>query len=190
MLHQIISYVRNLRKRKKIINYCKSSHVELLPPFQISNIEHLKTDCKSNEYIYIGPGAWFELRGYIYIGSGTIIGPRLTVHTANHNWNGEMLPYDDIYIVKDVFIGKNVWIGADVSIMAGVTIGEGAVIAANSVVTKEVPPYTLVGGNPAKEIKKRDVEKYNRLKEENKVYLTLKHQGKTIVSEEKRIVRR
>lgn len=52
-------------------------------------------------------------------------------------------------------IGNDVWIGYNATIMAGVTIGDGAIIATNSVVTKDVAPYTIVGGNPAKVIKKR-----------------------------------
>lgn len=52
-------------------------------------------------------------------------------------------------------IGNDVWIGYGATIMPGVTIGDGAIIATKSVVTKDVPPYTIVGGNPAKEIKKR-----------------------------------
>lgn len=55
----------------------------------------------------------------------------------------------------DVVIGNDVWIGSDVKIMSGVTVGDGAVIAANAVVTKDVEPYTLVGGVPAKKIKDR-----------------------------------
>lgn len=56
-------------------------------------------------------------------------------------------------------IGNDVWIGASATIMPGLTIGDGAVIATGAVVTKDVPPYTIVGGNPAKEIKKRFDEK-------------------------------
>ena len=55
----------------------------------------------------------------------------------------------------DIIIGNDVWIGYNVVIMAGVHIGDGAVIAACAVVTKDVPPYTIVGGVPAKEIRKR-----------------------------------
>jgi len=55
----------------------------------------------------------------------------------------------------NVVIGNDVWIGSNATIMSGITIGDGAVIAAKSVVTKNVPPYTIVGGNPAKEIRKR-----------------------------------
>lgn len=60
------------------------------------------------------------------------------------------------YPVKgDTIIGNDVWIGHNATVMAGVRVGDGAIIAANSTVTKDVPPYTIVGGNPATEIKKR-----------------------------------
>lgn len=55
----------------------------------------------------------------------------------------------------DIVIGNDVWIGYETVIMAGVHIGDGAIIAAHAVVTKDIPPYTIVGGTPAKEIRKR-----------------------------------
>ena len=55
----------------------------------------------------------------------------------------------------DIVIGNDVWIGSEAVIMAGVTIGDGAIIGARAVVTKDVPPYTVAGGIPAKPIKKR-----------------------------------
>ena len=55
----------------------------------------------------------------------------------------------------DIVIGNDVWIGYEAVIMAGVHIGDGAIIAARTVVTKDVPPYTIVGGTPAKEIRRR-----------------------------------
>jgi virginiamycin A acetyltransferase len=55
----------------------------------------------------------------------------------------------------DTIVGNDVWIGYKATIMTGAKIGDGAIIAANSVVTKDVEPYTVVGGNPAREIKKR-----------------------------------
>ncbi len=67
---------------------------------------------------------------------------------SNLNLNG---PYSN----GDVIIGSDVWIGNKVVIMSGVKIGDGAVIAANSIVTKDVPPYAIVGGNPVKVIRYR-----------------------------------
>lgn len=68
----------------------------------------------------------------------------------------------------DVIVGNDVWIGANATIFSGITIGDGAVIAGNAVVTKDVDPYTIVGGNPAKPIKKRfsdsDIEKLLKIK--------------------------
>ncbi len=66
----------------------------------------------------------------------------------------------------DIVIGNDVWIGYNATIMAGVTIGDGAIIATNATVVKDVEPYTIVGGNPAQEIKKRfSEEKIARLLE-------------------------
>ena len=58
-----------------------------------------------------------------------------------------------------ITVGNDVWIGFEAVIMAGVTIGDGAVIGARALVTKDIPPYTIVGGVPAKPIKKRFSEK-------------------------------
>jgi len=64
----------------------------------------------------------------------------------------------------DIVIGNDVWIGYEAVIMAGVHIGDGAIIAARAVVTKDVPPYTIVGGTPTKEIRKRfDAEMIHQL---------------------------
>ena len=66
----------------------------------------------------------------------------------------------------DIVAGSDVWIGYEAVILAGVTIGDGAVVAARSVVTRDVPPYTIVGGVPAKPIRKRfDEETVHRLLE-------------------------
>ena len=70
-------------------------------------------------------------------------------------WEKEKWNENDIVYKGDTIIGNDVWIGRDVSIFPGVHIGDGAIIGACSVVTKDVEPYTVVGGNPAKVIKKR-----------------------------------
>ena len=74
-----------------------------------------------------------------------------------HDWSDAM--EGKSYPTKgDTIIGNDVWIGYNSTIMPGVKIGDGAIIATNSTVTKDVEPYTVVGGNPAKEIKKRFTE--------------------------------
>lgn len=177
--------IDRIKRRLKLYKWSrKNINAIINMPYEISNFNNLIVD----NYVYIGPGSWFILRGKCFIGNGTIIGPRCKIHTSNHQYVGEMLPYDSTYNVKDVKIGENVWIGADVSIMPGVTIGEGAVIAACTCVTKDVPPLAVVGGNPFKIIKYRDSNKYHSLKTKGMIYLKMKQQGKTIINEEDRIV--
>ena len=62
---------------------------------------------------------------------------------------------------KKVTIGNDVWLGANALIMPGVNIGDGAIIAAGAIVTRDVEPYAVVGGNPARVIKYRNKEKKN-----------------------------
>ena len=88
--------------------------------------------------------------------------------TENHNYEGDMIPYDNTNVLKSVEIGDCVWFGNRVTVTGNVKIGEGAIIAAGSLVCKDVPPLAIVGGNPAKVIKYRDSEHYFKLKAENK----------------------
>ncbi|MGS0747358.1 CatB-related O-acetyltransferase [Halpernia sp. GG3] len=75
-----------------------------------------------------------------------------------HDWSNAM--EGKSYPTKgDTIVGNDVWIGCNVTIMPGIKIGDGAIIATNSTITKDVEPYTIVGGNPAKEIRKRFTEK-------------------------------
>jgi acetyltransferase-like isoleucine patch superfamily enzyme len=128
--------------------------------------------------IYIGPQCFITAIGGLTLGNDVIIGPKITIMTANHNYeNAGYLPYDEVIVMKKVTIKDNVWIGANVSIVPGVTIGEGAVIGMGAVVTKDIPNCAIAAGNPAKIIKYREIEHYNRLKSEKKSYLTAKKNG-------------
>lgn len=108
--------------------------------------------------------------GSVYFGNNFHSGIECMIITQNHNYEGKMIPYDDTYITKTVTIEDNVWLGNRVTIVGNVTIGEGAIIAAGSVVSKDVPKYAIVGGNPAKIIKYRDIDHYNLLKSQNQFH--------------------
>ncbi len=129
-------------------------------------------------YVYIGPEAYFWGVGGIRIDDHVIVGPRVTILSSNHRYEGaDMLPYDGTTILGPVHISSHVWVGACSIIVPSVTIGEGSVIAMGSVVTKDVPPCAIVGGNPAEVIKYRDKDHFERLKAEGKFYLEMKARG-------------
>lgn len=97
----------------------------------------------------------------IHIGNNVLTGKWVTITDNNHGTTDkETLTVPPtkrpLHSKGPVIIGDNVWIGDKATILPGVTIGDGAVIAANSVVTKDVPAYSIAAGNPAKIIKTQD----------------------------------
>ena len=123
--------------------------------------------------IYLGKNCNFN--GMTITGAGTVrigdnfhSGVECMMITQNHDYNdGNAVPYGDKYHLKTITIGDNVWLGNRVTLVGDLTIGEGAIVAAGAVVVKEVPPFSIVGGNPAKVIKYRNIERYLKLKSEN-----------------------
>lgn len=110
-------------------------------------------------------------KGGVEFGSYFHSGENITIITSNHNYDDpevESIPYGKKRINKDVTIKDFVWLGHGVTILPGITIGEGVVVAAGSVVVKDIPDYMVVGGNPAKVLKSRNVEQFQRLKSEGK----------------------
>lgn len=93
--------------------------------------------------------------GPVCIGNHVNLAQGITVTALNHNFEDKTKRIDEQGITtKPVIIGDDVWIGANAVILPGVTIGKHCVVAAGAVVTKDVPDNTIVGGMPAKEIKK------------------------------------
>lgn len=113
--------------------------------------------------VHINDNAWFRAEGGLYIGDNAHFSRNLTIYTVNHQYTGRALPYDTDLVFRPVRIEKNVWIGMNVCIVPGVQIGEGAIIGMGAVVTKDVPKCAIVGGNPAKVLKYRDLEHYEHL---------------------------
>ena len=123
----------------------------LFPPFF--------ADCPQNIHlgkeVFINSGCKFQAQGGIYIGDKSLIGHNTVIATINHDINPETRR--DL-IPKRVNIGKNVWIGSGSIILPGVSIGDNSIIGAGSVVTKDIPENSIAVGNPAKVIKKIDIE--------------------------------
>lgn len=104
----------------------------------------------------IGPYSYIGCSGYIEIGNNVMISPRVSIYSENHNFDEVDLPMIDQGVTRSfVKIEDDCWIAANAIILAGVTVGRGSVVAAGSVVTKDVPPYSVVAGNPAKVVKVR-----------------------------------
>jgi acetyltransferase-like isoleucine patch superfamily enzyme len=101
-------------------------------------------------------GVIITTSGGVSIGARTLVGYRAQILSTNHRIP---LGHDPIFSAghesAPVHVGQDVWIGAQAIILPGVTIGNGAVVAAGSIVTRDVAPYTVVGGVPAKVIRIR-----------------------------------
>lgn len=100
----------------------------------------------------------------IIIGDNVMVGPRVSFYTAGHPTDAE-IRVQELEFGLPIVIEDNVWIGGSASILPGVTVGENSIIAAGAVVTKDVPNNTIVGGNPARVIRKigeKDKEKWEK----------------------------
>jgi len=136
----------------------------------------LKINYKSNfsGRIYFGNncnmnGMSVNGNGTVYFGDNFHCGGSCMIITQNHDYDfGETIPYGSDYILKTVVIEDNVWFGSNVLVTGNVNIGEGSIIAAGSVVVQDIPKYSIVGGNPAKFIKYRDIDHYEKLKNAKK----------------------
>jgi acetyltransferase-like isoleucine patch superfamily enzyme len=115
--------------------------------------------------VHIGDNILFASQGGLTIGDNTHISRNVTIYTLNHNYHGERLPYDEIAIPKPVSIGKNVWIGTNVCILPGISIGDGAIIGMGTTVTQDVPPLAIIGNQPSRILKSRNIEHYEKLEQ-------------------------
>lgn len=101
--------------------------------------------------VFINSGCHFQDQGGINIGDGTLIGHNVVLATINHDLDPRNNRKNNYAPIK---VGAHVWIGSNATVLPGVTIGDWAVVAAGAVVTQDVQPLTVVGGVPAKVLKK------------------------------------
>ena len=106
---------------------------------------------------YSGIGIRAQINGKVIIGKNVMMGPDVCIYVINHAFERTDIPmnHQGFAPERPVIIGDDVWIGSRVIILPGVHIGTGAVIGAGAVVTKDVPDYAVVGGNPARILKMR-----------------------------------
>lgn len=124
-------------------------------------------------HVSIGEGAYFFCKGGIEIDDNTQISRNCVIYSANHDIDGDKIPYDDNYIERRVKIGKSVWIGMNVCITPGVQIGDGAIIGMGSVISKNVGKGEVVVGTGQRVVSGRDLQKFDYL-ERSKSYFGLK----------------
>ncbi|MDD5362983.1 MAG: DapH/DapD/GlmU-related protein [Ignavibacteria bacterium] len=138
-------HIRKLFYRIFGVHIGKGSHIYM--GAEIRNPRWLKIGNNTS----IGHRVILDARGRITIGNSVNISTGVWIWTAQHDTNSKIF---DVYI-KPVVINDYAWVSCRSIILPGVTIGKGAVVAAGAVVTKDVEPYTIVGGIPAKPIGKR-----------------------------------
>lgn len=161
--YELISSLVFALPRHKMFNLIKSNYMRIqgakigkqvtyYPGIRINPCRNISL----GDRVDLAWGVIITTGGVVEIGSRTLIGYRTIISSANHvipSNRGQII--DAGHEPHKVSIANDVWIGANCVITAGITIGEGAVVAAGSVVTKDVLPFTIVGGVPAKLIKKR-----------------------------------
>ncbi|MDE2061256.1 MAG: sugar O-acetyltransferase [Bradyrhizobium sp.] len=119
----------------------------LIPPFYTAGGDEIRL----GRNVFVNQNCTFYDLGGLDIGDDVMIGPNVSLITAGHPL--EPLQRRAATIGKPILIERNVWIAAGATVIGGVTVGENSVVAAGSVVTRNVAPNTLVGGNPARVIR-------------------------------------
>jgi len=119
----------------------------LIPPFYTTG----GPDIRVGRNVFVNQNCTFYDLGGLDIGDDVMIGPNVSLITSGHPL--EPSRRRAAVTARPIVIERNVWIAAGAIVIGGVTVGENSVVAAGSVVTKDVPPNTLVGGNPARVIR-------------------------------------
>ncbi len=158
-------------KKGKGTVICRRTRMDVLPfqPFNIgdySTVEDFATINNGVGAVHIGHNSRIGIGnvviGPVTIGNNVILAQNIVISGLNHNYTNIDIP---IYLqgetIGTITIEDNCWIGANVVITAGVTIGKHCVVSGGAVVTKDIPPYSVAVGNPARVIKQYDFDTKN-----------------------------
>lgn len=160
-ISQRMGFAKKLRRMwaKGIVSHCGANvniekNAYFTPQLSIGDNSGVGIDC--------------EVYGPVEIGNDVMMGPDVVIYTSGHKYDRADVPMwrQGSTETAPVKIGNDVWIGRRAIIMPGVTVGDGSIIGAGAVVTKDVPPYAIVGGVPAKVIKMRFSEEEIKKMEE------------------------
>ena len=162
-------YFRKIRSRfcswylrRRLVSYGKCVGAARFPKIGSEVRMSVGNHCSFNGITVTG---WGEVK----IGDNFHSGTNVKIMLGSHDYEfGDKIPYGSHHKEKNVYIDNFVWLGSDVIISGNVHIGEGAIVAIGSVVVKDVPRCAIVGGNPAKIIKYRNIEQFDKLKAEGK----------------------
>ena len=146
-----ISLKSEIRLAKNII-IGKNTRISSFVKIKVTNgFLKIGENCTINSFCFIDSD-----KGGLEIGDNVLIGPHVGIHGSNYNYESrENLIINQGMVSKGIRIEDDVWIGSHSVILDGVIIGKGAVIGAGAVVTKDIPPYSVAVGVPAKIIKER-----------------------------------
>lgn len=135
------------RLLSELFGYTVPASLRVFPPFYTDFGKNITV----GENVFINACCHFQDHGGVTLGDGCQIGHNVVFATLNHGLSPEERP---ITYPAPIVLERNVWVGSNATILQGVTIGENAVVAAGAVVTRDVPANTIVGGVPAKFIRK------------------------------------
>lgn len=145
-----------VRKARAFIRNWKWGLTHISITNDIQKPRDICSDLVMGEYGFIGYNSWICPK--VIMGNYVLIAPELAILGGDHNYKtpGKPIIFNGRpAVLETTNIEDDVWIGYRVTVSAGVTIGRGAIVASGSVVTKDVEPYTIVGGVPAVEVGKR-----------------------------------
>lgn len=158
--------IKRLGRKVKMIYYRKVYRLKKVhKTFYMGGKSRISSDLVADEYVYIGPNSIIYPR--VQIGAYTMLANNISIIGGDHVYDKVGVPmiFSGRASLQETIIGTDVWIGANSIIKTGVNIGDGSIIAAGSVVTKDIEPYFIYAGVPAKKIRKRfqtneDIEKH------------------------------
>ncbi|MBE2978876.1 Vat family streptogramin A O-acetyltransferase [Priestia megaterium] len=154
--NNVVQFIKNTTTRPNIIvgdySYYDARNGESFEDQVLYHYEFFGDRLVIGKFCAIAPGVTFIMNGANHRMDGFSTYP---FNIFGEGWEKHTPTLNQLPFKGDTIIGNDVWVGMDTVIMPGINIGDGAIVAAKSVITKDVEPYAIVGGNPAQKIKER-----------------------------------